>query len=58
MDFDEELNREVGRRLSAMEDSRYDFPERMRKSDWIAAIAIALTALVLTEVATLTAGWM
>jgi len=58
LSFDEQLNNEVSQRLAAMEDPGYEFPNRMKKIDWVLAAVLAVAALVITEVATLTAGVM
>ena len=55
-DFESELNAEVTRRLAMMEEPDYEFPERMRKGDFVVAGAIAAICLVIAEIATLTAG--
>ena len=55
-DFEKELDAEVTRRLGMMEEPGYEFPERMRKSDFVIAGAIAAVCLVVFEIATLSAG--
>ena len=55
-DFETELNAEVTKRLSAMEDPNYEFPTRMKRADWIIAGVIMAVCLAITEYATLTAG--
>ena len=57
-DFESELNAEVTRRLGMMEDPEYEFPTRMKKSDFIIAGVIMAVCLVVLEYATLTAGVM
>lgn len=57
-DFEEELNAEVTRRLGMMEEPGYEFPERMKKIDFIVAGIIMAVCLVVVEYATLTAGVM
>ena len=57
-DFDTELNAEVTKRLAMMEEPGYEFPERMKKSDFIIAGIIMAVCLVVLEYATLTAGVM
>ena len=57
-DFEVELNAEVEKRLGMMEEPGYEFPERMRKSDFIIAGIIMAVCLVILEYATLTAGVM
>ena len=57
-DFEAELNAEVTKRLALMEEPDYEFPERMSKGNFALAGIIALAALIITEVATLTAGGM
>ena len=56
IDFETELNAEVTRRLTMMEDPDYEFPTRMKKADFAIAGAIMAVCLVIVEVATLTAG--
>ena len=58
VDFETELNAEVTKRLSMMEEPGYEFPERMRKSDYAIAGLIMAVCLVILEFATLTAGAM
>lgn len=58
MDFETELNAEVEKRLAMMEEPDYEFPTRMKKSDFIIAGAIMAVCLVVLEYATLTAGVM
>ena len=55
-DFEKELNEEVTKRLAMMQEPDYEFPARMPKKDYIIAGIIMLVCLVITEVATLTAG--
>ena len=57
-DFETELNAEVTKRLALMEDPSYEFSERMKKADWVVAGVLAVAALVITEIFTLTAGVM
>lgn len=57
-DFEEELNAEVTRRLAMMENPEYEFPTRMKKSDFVIAGVIMAVCLVVVEFATLTAGVM
>lgn len=57
-DFETELDAEVTKRLSMMEEPDYEFPERMKRSDFIVAGVIMAIALVVTEVATQMAGVM
>ena len=57
-DFETELNAEVIRRLEEMEQPDYEFAERMKKGDWIAAGIIMAICLVVVEFATLTSGVM
>lgn len=57
-DFEAELNAEVERRLAEMEEPGYEFPERMKKVDWIIAAAIMAASIAVVEYATLTAGVM
>ena len=57
-DFETELNAEVTKRLEQMQSPDYEFPPRMKKIDFIIAGVMAVIALVITEVATLTAGVM
>lgn len=56
--FDIELRDEVTKRLAEMEEPGYEFPERMRKADFVVAGVIMAIALVVTEVATQMAGVM
>ncbi len=56
--FEEELNAEVTKRLAMMEEPSYEFPERMKKIDWIIAGIVMAVCLVVVEYATLTAGVM
>lgn len=56
LSFEEELEQEVTKRLEEMEDPSYEFPERMKRIDWIVAGVIMVVCLVITEYATLTAG--
>lgn len=56
MDFEKELDAEVAKRLGMMEEPGYEFPERMRKSDFAIAGAIAVVCLVIFEIATLSVG--
>ena len=58
MDFEEELNAEVTKRLGMMEDPDYEFPTRMKKIDWIIAGILMVVCLVIVEYATLTSGVM
>ena len=58
MDFEDELNAEVTRRLGMMEEPGYEFPERMKKIDFIVAGVIMAVCLVVVEYSTLTAGVM
>ena len=58
MDFEEELNAEVAKHLAEMEEPGYEFPERMKKIDWIVAGVIMAISIVIVEYATLTAGVM
>ena len=58
IDFDEELNAEVTKRLAMMQEPGYEFPERMPKGDYIIAGIIMLVCLVVVEVATQMAGVM
>ena len=58
MDFEAELNAEIEKRLAEMEEPGYEFPERMKKIDWIVAGIIMAVCLVVVEYATLTAGVM
>ena len=58
MDFEEELNAEVTKRLGMMEDPNYEFPTRMAKIDWIIAGILMVVCLVIVEYATLTSGVM
>ena len=58
MDFEEELNAEVTKRLGMMEDPNYEFPARMAKIDWIIAGILMVVCLVIVEYATLTSGVM
>ena len=58
VDFETELNAEVTRRLAMMEEPNYEFPTRMRKADLVVAGIIMAVCLVVTEIATLTAGAM
>ncbi len=51
-DFETELNAEVTKRLGMMEEPGYEFPERMKKADFVVAGVIMAIALVVTEVAT------
>ena len=55
-DFETELNAEVEKRLAMMEEPGYEFPERMRKSDFVIAGIVMAVCLVVLEYATLTAG--
>lgn len=57
-DFESELNAEVAKRLEMMEEPGYEFSERMRKGDFIAAGVLIALALAIVEIATLTAGVM
>lgn len=57
-DFETELNAEVSKRLTEMEDPNYEFPTRMKKSDFAIAGILMAICLVLVEVATQTAGVM
>jgi len=56
--FESELNAEVEKRLGMMEEPGYEFPTRMKKSDFAIAGVIMAVCLVVLEVATLTAGAM
>ena len=58
LDFETELNAEVTKRLAMMEEPDYEFPERMKKIDWIVAGIIMVVCLVIVEYATLTSGVM
>lgn len=58
VDFETELNAEVTKRLGMMQEPGYEFPERMKKADFIIAGVIMAICLVVVEVATLTAGVM
>ena len=58
LSFEEELNAEVTKRLALMEDPAYEFPERMKKVDWIVAGVLIVVSLIVVELATLTAGGM
>ena len=58
LDFETELNAEVTKRLAMMEKPDYEFPERMKKSDFVIAGVIMAVCLVILEYATLTAGVM
>ena len=58
VDFDTELNAEVTRRLEMMEQPDYEFPERMKKVDFVVAGVIMVVCLVVVEFATLSAGVM
>jgi len=57
-DFEAELNAEVEKRLGMMEEPGYEFPERMKKADFVVAGIIMAVCLVVVEYATLTAGVM
>ena len=57
-DFEAELEKEVSARLAVMEEPGYEFPERMKKIDWIVAGIIMAVCLVIVEVATLSTGVM
>ena len=57
-DFETELNAEVTKRLSMMEDPSYAYPARMTKFDYALAGVLMAICLVVVEVATLTAGAM
>ena len=56
VDFETELNAEVTKRLAMMEEPGYEFPERMKRADFIVAGVIMAVCLVVLEYATLTAG--
>lgn len=58
IDFETELKDEVGRRLALMQEPGYEFPERMKRIDWIVAGVIMAVCLVVVEYATLTSGAM
>ena len=55
MDFEQQLNEEVSKRLAVMEDPKYPFPERMKKIDWVIAGIIIAISFVVIEAATLLA---
>ena len=57
-DFETELNAEVTKRLGMMEEPGYEFPERMKRSDFVVAGVLMAVALIVTEVATQMAGVM
>ena len=57
-DFETELNAEVTKRLSMMEDPEYEFPTRMKRSDYIIAGIVMVVCLLVLEYSTLTAGVM
>ena len=56
--FEIELNAEVTKRLGMMEQPGYEFPERMKKADFVVTGVIMAVCLVIVEFATLTAGAM
>lgn len=58
VDFETELNAEVTERLDMMEQPGYEFPERMKRADYVIAGVIMAICLVVVEAATLTAGVM
>ena len=58
VDFEAELNAEVTERLGMMEEPGYEFPERMKKADYVIAGVVMAVCLILVEAATLTAGVM
>ena len=57
-DFDTELNAEVTKRLAMMEEPGYEFPTRMKRTDFAIAGVIMAVCLVVLEFATLSAGGM
>lgn len=58
VDFEKELNAEVTKRLAMMEEPGYEFPTRMKKTDFAIAGVIMAVCLVVLEFATLSAGGM
>lgn len=58
VDFETELNAEVTERLGMMEEPGYEFPERMKKVDYVIAGVLMVICLAVVEAATLTAGVM
>ena len=57
-DFETELAAEVTKRLAMMEEPDYEFPQRMKKVDFVIAAVIMIVCLVVLEFATLSAGGM